>query len=50
MKSRILVTGCAGFIGFNLISELLDKKISVIGIDNFSDNSEKKIKKKDAIY
>ena len=32
---RILVTGVAGFIGSNLSDELLDKKASVIGIDNF---------------
>ena len=44
MTSSILVTGCAGFIGFNLTNQLLDKKIRVVGIDNFSSNSEKKIK------
>jgi len=32
---RILVTGVAGFIGSNLSDELLEKKASVIGIDNF---------------
>ena len=29
----ILVTGCAGFIGFHLAKKLLKKKIKVIGID-----------------
>ncbi len=32
---RILVTGVAGFIGSNLSDVLLEKKASVIGIDNF---------------
>lgn len=31
-----LVTGCAGFIGSNLIEELLNLNQTVVGIDNFS--------------
>ena len=31
---KILITGCAGFIGFHLSKLLLDKKNIVIGIDN----------------
>jgi UDP-glucuronate 4-epimerase len=30
---KILVTGCAGFIGFHLSKLLLDKKNFVVGID-----------------
>jgi UDP-glucuronate 4-epimerase len=33
----ILVTGCAGFIGFHLAQRLLDNSIPVIGIDNLDD-------------
>ena len=29
----ILMTGCAGFIGFHLSKFYLDKKIKVLGID-----------------
>ena len=37
MKNILVVTGGAGFIGFNLISELLKfKKFSVLSIDNYS--------------
>jgi len=34
---RILVTGAAGFIGFHLIKQLLERGDSVIGIDNIND-------------
>ena len=33
---KILVTGCAGFIGFHLTNFLL-KKNFVVGIDNIND-------------
>ena len=36
MRKKIaLVTGSAGFIGSNLVDELLKKKLMVIGVDNF---------------
>jgi UDP-glucose 4-epimerase len=35
MEKTALVTGCAGFIGSNLVDYLLDKDYSVIGLDNF---------------
>ena len=39
-----LVTGAAGFIGFHLSKELLEKNESVIGIDNINDYYDQKIK------
>ena len=39
---KILITGVAGFIGFNLSSHLLKKNFKVYGIDNF-DNYYSKI-------
>ena len=41
----ILVTGCAGFIGFHISIKLLLKKSKVIGIDNLSDYYDVKLKK-----
>ncbi len=40
----ILVTGCAGFIGYHLSKKLLEKNIKVIGIDSINDYYSKKIK------
>ena len=34
MFKKILVTGCAGFIGSNLVDKLLTQKCHIIGIDN----------------
>ncbi len=42
---NILITGVAGFIGFNLAKNLL-KKNNIYGIDNFDDYYSIKIKKK----
>jgi UDP-glucose 4-epimerase len=36
IKKKILVTGCAGFIGSNLVDFFLSKKYSIVGIDNLS--------------
>ena len=36
VPKKWLVTGCAGFIGSNLVEELLKLNQSVIGLDNFS--------------
>jgi UDP-glucose 4-epimerase len=42
MKNILVVTGGAGFIGSNLISELLKfKKFSILSIDNYSSGSSK---------
>ena len=45
---NILVTGCAGFIGYSLIDELIKKKYyKIIGVDNLNNiNGDLKIKKK----
>lgn len=42
--SYVLVTGCAGFIGSNLCERLLHDGKSVIGVDNFNDYYDPKIK------
>ena len=42
---KILVTGCAGFIGYNLTEFLIKKKFFVIGIDNLDNYYSVKLKK-----
>ena len=46
---NILITGCAGFIGFSLIRELIkNKKNKIFGIDNLNNISgDLNLKKKD---
>lgn len=45
MKDKIVITGCCGFVGFNLCKKLLeDKKNIIIGIDIISDYYDTKIK------
>lgn len=34
--SCVIVTGCAGFVGSNLVDRLLASGHDVIGVDNFS--------------
>lgn len=41
---KILVTGCAGFIGFHLSKLLLDKKNFVVGIDTLNNYYSVKLK------
>ena len=41
----ILITGCAGFIGFHTSIKLLQKKHKVIGVDNLSNYYDVKLKK-----
>jgi len=36
MMKKVVVTGCAGFIGSNLVDRLLSEGIEVVGVDNFS--------------
>ena len=40
----ILVTGCAGFIGYHLTQKLLDKKKKVLGIDKIDGYYDRKLK------
>ena len=55
---NILITGSAGFIGYNLSKKLLDNNFKVIGIDNLNTYYDvglkkkkvKRIKKKQKIY
>ena len=43
---RILITGCAGFIGYHICKQLLNDNIfEVFGIDNISDYYDVKLKK-----
>ena len=41
---KILITGCAGFIGFHLSKKLLEKQFYVIGVDNLNDYYQKSLK------
>ena len=40
----ILVTGCAGFIGFHLVNDLLSRNFKVLGIDNINSYYDDKLK------
>lgn len=41
---RVFVTGCAGFIGSNLVEKLLDLNYKVVGIDNFDNFYPRSVK------
>ncbi len=45
MKSKILVTGAAGFIGFSLAKRLIERGDEVVGIDNLNDYYDVNLKK-----
>ena len=45
MDEKILVTGCAGFIGFHVCKQLLNKGLFVIGLDNINDYYDVLLKK-----
>ena len=43
---KIVITGCAGFIGFHLCLKLLNsKKVQVLGIDNLNNYYDVTLKK-----
>ncbi len=42
---NILISGCAGFIGFHLAKKLCDLNFTVIGIDNLNNYYDVNIKK-----
>jgi len=41
---KILVTGCAGFIGHGVVKSLMEKNNEIIGIDNLNNYYSKKLK------
>ena len=41
---RILITGCAGFIGYHLSNSLLNKGYYIVGIDNLNNYYDVKLK------
>ena len=43
---NILVTGCAGFIGYSFIKKIAHTKYKIYGIDNFTNNYDVRLKLK----
>ena len=43
---KILITGCAGFLGFHLCEKILkiDKKYKIVGIDNLNNYYDENLK------
>ena len=44
LKEKILVTGCAGFIGMHLSKALLEQGYDIIGVDNLNDYYDVRLK------
>lgn len=47
--NKVLITGCAGFIGSHLVDKLLKSNWRVVGIDNFNDYYDPNIKEENLI-
>ena len=45
VNKKVIVTGCSGFIGYNLASNLLNKDYEVIGIDSLNNAYDVNLKK-----
>ena len=45
-NNKILVTGCAGFIGYFVCSELKDKNSTIVGLDSLNNYYDVELKKK----
>ncbi|MBC7294511.1 MAG: GDP-mannose 4,6-dehydratase, partial [Thermoleophilia bacterium] len=41
---RLLVTGCAGFIGWKVCEQLLEEGHFVVGVDNLNDAYDTRLK------
>ena len=44
MNKKILITGCAGFIGYHLSKFFLEKNFLIYGVDKITNNYDKKLK------
>ena len=42
---KVLVTGCAGFIGFHVLKKLAETNNMIVGIDNMDKYYDTKLKK-----
>ena len=49
-SSKLLITGCAGFIGFHLAKKLIEKGFSVVGVDNLNNYYDVNLKKERIKY
>ena len=45
-NNKILVTGCAGFIGYFVCSELKNKNSTIVGLDSLNNYYDVELKKK----
>ena len=44
MSKKLLITGCAGFIGYNFCLKMLKEGSTILGVDNFNDAYSKLLK------
>ena len=45
MNKKILITGCAGFIGYHISTKLCEENFQVIGLDNLNSYYDVNLKK-----